>query len=147
MFYSVGIFRTSSLGSQVALRELLQGGEGRGKPGYIEVLQAISQFIWDSVVLQCFWCVGLSRKLIHTELSRLLPLLLSPSWPIWIIGKADAALNYYFCQKQTKSYHHIIHINTRADQLEDHLGPQITSGSWIIFRVDCFCMCVKYTAF
>ena len=78
---------------------------------------------------------------------RLLPLLLSPSWPTWITGKADAALNYYFCQKQTKSYHHIIHINTRADQLEAHLGPQITSGSWIMFRVDCICMCVKYTAF
>ena len=39
MFYLVGIFRTSSLGSQVALRELLQGGEGRGEPGYIEILQ------------------------------------------------------------------------------------------------------------
>ena len=39
MFYLVGIFRTSSLGSQVALRELLQGGEGQGKPGFIEVLQ------------------------------------------------------------------------------------------------------------
>ena len=39
MFYLVGIFRTSSLGSQVALRELLQGGEGQGKPGFIADLQ------------------------------------------------------------------------------------------------------------
>ena len=41
MFYSVGIFRTSGLeaGSQVTLRQLLQGGKGRGGAGYTGVLQ------------------------------------------------------------------------------------------------------------
>lgn len=87
-----------------------------------------------------FCCFRVLGKHINTELSGL-PLLVSPSWPTWITGKADAALNYYFCQNQKNSYHHIIHINTKADQLEGHLEPQIISGSWIIFRVDYF-VCV-----